>query len=117
MTLNHDKDTLSTLEKMSEARIERRSLPAGLVDRIKGGCEVLEEGKGRLHLGDLSFSLLSRPATLLLWLCLAQCIRSPNLLLPSLQKKNTLSMSLSAPAPALCMLRLCHEHIHQPVAP
>jgi hypothetical protein len=36
-TLNHENDTLSTLEKMSEARIERHSLPAGLVDRMKGG--------------------------------------------------------------------------------
>jgi hypothetical protein len=36
-TLNHDKDTLSTLEKMSETPIERHSLPAGLVDRMKGG--------------------------------------------------------------------------------
>jgi hypothetical protein len=44
-TLNHEKDTLSTLEKMSEARIKRHILPAGLVDRMKGGCEVLEEGK------------------------------------------------------------------------
>jgi hypothetical protein len=44
--LNHEKDTLSTLEKMSKARVERHSLPAGLVDRMQGGYEALEEGKG-----------------------------------------------------------------------
>jgi hypothetical protein len=30
-TLNHDKDTLSTMEKTSEAQIERHSLPIGLL--------------------------------------------------------------------------------------
>ena len=33
------KDILSTLEKMSEVRIERHSLPASLVDRMKGGVK------------------------------------------------------------------------------
>ena len=41
--LNQEKDTLSTLEGISEARIARHGLPAGLVARMKAS-EDLETG-------------------------------------------------------------------------
>jgi hypothetical protein len=38
--LEEHKDTLGTLEKMSEARILSSKLPAGLVERMKGSVKT-----------------------------------------------------------------------------
>ena len=38
--LEHEKDTLGTLEAISEARIARHGLPAGLIARMKGSVKT-----------------------------------------------------------------------------
>jgi hypothetical protein len=38
--LNQEKDSLITLETISEARIARHGLPAGLIARMKGSVKI-----------------------------------------------------------------------------